>query len=554
MALDDFYADSNPGIARLSIRNQALRPDPPTEPAFSVWGTVRGLVKGLPQAAAERAASLVEVVTGWSAVQGAYSSDSAGGMFSTQTDAERAQRERAREKLAKEGINFDTEASRTLRDVAHEYAADPATTHAAEQVAQGFTRFVGKAMTGGVGPLVVDEAMTTAADLERKGVTDAGTRAKAAVVGGLGAGAAMLPLVGSTIPRTLGLYAAGGPAGFVAQQAATRAILHNAGFDKQAQGYDPFDPLGLTLAALIPAPFAAAGVRGIRAKAKYEAETKALLDGHSDAADAARVQMLAEVAGNANRAYPADFKAQAVHSDAMDTALHQVVSAEPVRVEVTPDMTAKIEAELAPKLEPVLMRAAEERQKLADAEPARPEPTAAEREAMAVDGAMRRAPPAFDIGALIRDARGALAGGDIDAALQQLGDAGKLTPEMNNTLIAVSEFGNDPRKLAELLTNYVHEAGRAADGTPPMDVIANAVEATRRGDQPQGKADAAPSPFDQHAEKLKAELPDMVVEMPNGERTTLAQALDTIKAENDAANADANLAMVAAQCFLELGQ
>ncbi|MFX6949717.1 hypothetical protein ABTH81_21820, partial [Acinetobacter baumannii] len=48
------------------------------------------------------------------------------------------------------------------------------------------------------------------------------------------------------------------------QQAATRSILQNAGYDKIAEQYDPFDPVGLAVATLIPAGFGAYASRGLR--------------------------------------------------------------------------------------------------------------------------------------------------------------------------------------------------------------------------------------------------------------------------------------------------
>ena len=48
----------------------------------------------------------------------------------------------------------------------------------------------------------------------------------------------------------------------MAQQALTRQILRDAGHDQIAAGYDPFDPVGLAVASLIPAGFTAYGLRG----------------------------------------------------------------------------------------------------------------------------------------------------------------------------------------------------------------------------------------------------------------------------------------------------
>jgi cytochrome oxidase assembly protein ShyY1 len=75
-------------------------------------------------------------------------------------------------------------------------------------------------------------------------------------------------MMGSTLARTAALYVAGGPGGFMAQQAATRGILERADYGELAKKYDPLDPVGLGLSALIPLPFAAMGaarnIRGAR--------------------------------------------------------------------------------------------------------------------------------------------------------------------------------------------------------------------------------------------------------------------------------------------------
>ena len=82
---------------------------------------------------------------------------------------------------------------------------------------------------------------------------------------GAGLALAALPAAGQTLAGTAGLYLAGGPGGYVAQQALTRQILDGAGYDKLADRYDPLDPVGLALSGLVPLPFAAVGYRNARA-------------------------------------------------------------------------------------------------------------------------------------------------------------------------------------------------------------------------------------------------------------------------------------------------
>ncbi|MDN7729237.1 transglycosylase SLT domain-containing protein [Burkholderia orbicola] len=93
--------------------------------------------------------------------------------------------------------------------------------------------------------------MSRAEELKREGV-DVGTRSAAgAVEGALGAAGAVLPAGGSTIARTLGLVAVGGPGMAVAQATAEKSILKNAGYDHLANQIDPLDPTNLAASTLM---------------------------------------------------------------------------------------------------------------------------------------------------------------------------------------------------------------------------------------------------------------------------------------------------------------
>lgn len=153
----------------------------------------------------------------------------------------------------------------SFRNVSASMRPDPATASTAEQVVFGAVRLGGKLVAGsalgpfGIAGAAAEEGLTQAEDLRRQGV-DFETRA---TVGAVTAGAtgvsAALPMAGSTLPRTVGLYLAGGPGGFMAQQAATRAILEGADYGELAKQYDPLDPVGLAVSALVPLPFAVHG-------------------------------------------------------------------------------------------------------------------------------------------------------------------------------------------------------------------------------------------------------------------------------------------------------
>jgi hypothetical protein len=134
-------------------------------------------------------------------------------------------------------------------------------------------------------------------ELRQQGV-DFQTRAK---VGALTAGvtglSVALPLAGNTLAKTGAYYLAGGPGGYVAQQAATSEILKRAGYAKIAEQFDPLDPVGLAMSALIPLPFAAYGARRIMKAGKGAepvkpaAEPKPVETVPPEAVDAAMVFM-----------------------------------------------------------------------------------------------------------------------------------------------------------------------------------------------------------------------------------------------------------------------
>lgn len=164
--------------------------------------------------------------------------------------------------------------ARAARDYERTLRPDPATASTAEQLVYG----LGSGLTqAGVGAIVAGPAGAAAAlgggegatvtdDLQRQGVDDKTARMAGGVTGVVNAASVALPMFGPTLKATAGLYLAGGPGGFMAQQAATSAILERAGYAEIAKQFDPLDPLGLTLSALIPLPFAGWGaMRNVRA-------------------------------------------------------------------------------------------------------------------------------------------------------------------------------------------------------------------------------------------------------------------------------------------------
>jgi hypothetical protein len=178
------------------------------------------------------------------------------------------------------GSMFRSDVGRSFRNVSEELRPDPMTASTAENVVFNVVRPLAKLAAGGIlagpaglGLASAEEGFTQSEDLARLGV-DVDTRAKVGTLtAGVTAATAGLPMAGSTLKATAALYLAGGPGGFMAQQAATRSILADANYEDLAKQYDPLDPLGLAVSTLIPLPFAAYGARAnIRAMRKAEPE------------------------------------------------------------------------------------------------------------------------------------------------------------------------------------------------------------------------------------------------------------------------------------------
>jgi hypothetical protein len=220
---------------------------------------------------------------------------------------------------------------------------DPVTTGAASQAAFGIVNLLTKAgIFGGAGGAVfgaaatgVVEGATESQKLQAQGVEgDVALQAGAVRALSTGIGLAA-PVAGSTLLRSFGIVAATGPGTFMAEQAAIRAILERADYDKQAQQYDPTDITGLIVSTLAPAGFAALvhGVRGARARAVPP-----------EAVDAAHTLNLKQSVEQAAPVRNQDATRQA-HLEAVDQVEAQILRGEPVapRAPVEPEVQARVE-------------------------------------------------------------------------------------------------------------------------------------------------------------------------------------------------------------------
>lgn len=156
--------------------------------------------------------------------------------------------------------NLRPEQSKPLYEFSDSLRVDPNTATMAESLffnlGKGLTKAIGGAVVGGpiggAAVLGVSEGMTQAEELAKQGV-DLATRTQVgAVTGAITGASAFIPVAGQTLAQTAGLALVGGPGAYMAQQKITSDILSRANYIDIAQQYDPLDPVGLTVSALVP--------------------------------------------------------------------------------------------------------------------------------------------------------------------------------------------------------------------------------------------------------------------------------------------------------------
>lgn len=305
----------------------------------SIWQDAAALATAIPRGAGEGVAqvgaTMAEIMAGYG--------DTMARMESGQSLQDRAP-------------NMQSDFADSLRARGREFRPDAQSATAAEQVlfgfARGATKIVGGAVAGGAPGVVlagVEEGYTQSGELIAEGV-DPTTARKAGAVQGAGLALAALPVAGQTLRATAALYLAGGPGGFMAQQALTREILQRGGYDERAAATDPFDPVGLAVSALVPAPFAVMGLRSARLRADLTREIGAQAYTAPRAPDmtptaqavraafprevedAARVMVDVEQRARANPRPADDLPAAAAHETALARAEEQMARGEPVQV------------------------------------------------------------------------------------------------------------------------------------------------------------------------------------------------------------------------------
>jgi len=266
MSLGELYQQD---VDRSLSTMAAIPPDPPKRDERTAWGAPWRAIKA---AAADVLGSTADVLKGYGAASAmTLEADPVARAVLGDKAVQQGAAEGRRQIATGEALVSDV--GQSFRQVSKDQRPDPVTASKAEQIVFGVVRPVSKLVAGGVmaGPFGIvgaagEEGFTQSEDLREQGV-DFATRTKiGTLTAGVNAAGAFLPMAGPTLKATAGLYLLGGPGAFMAQQQATRKILEHADYAELAKQYDPLDPTGLALSALIPLPFAAHGaVRNVRA-------------------------------------------------------------------------------------------------------------------------------------------------------------------------------------------------------------------------------------------------------------------------------------------------
>lgn len=228
MSITALYAD---GI-KASIDRQIANPTPMPGASFSLSSFLGAGMKGFPAAGLELGGDVLDLAR-----------------MVDEDPAEKRRRDRM-------GVPFLS--GNELRAKANDLV-DPNTSTEADQVLFGLARVgskVGLALATATPPvaaalLAAEGTNTAAQNLMAKGV-DKDAAVLTGLVEGAGQAAAILPVAGPTAKSTIALGAAGGPGAFMAQESMARRILDRAGYHDEASRHDPLDPLGLSIATLLP--------------------------------------------------------------------------------------------------------------------------------------------------------------------------------------------------------------------------------------------------------------------------------------------------------------
>lgn len=533
MSLDDVFQAGTDAVGR----DMVMRPVAPMgkQPKFSAWRTGTAVPRGTAAGASESAGFVADVLGAFG--QAMAATDARSGMFAAETFEQRQQGDAASKRVREQGVDFSSEAGDLFRGVARSYRPDPVTSHVAEQLTFDASRFLSKAVGYSLpaGPVLgalgtgADEASMVADDLKAQGV-DLATRTKVGAVQGTGAAVGVLvPVAGRTALQTAGLVAVGGPGTFVAQQAATRAVLDRADYSLIADQYDPLDPVGLAVSTIVPAAFGAYGLRRARSASSIPPEQ----------VDAARVALQAQERQAGVLAEPSDIAGQARHDDAIARAEEQMARGERVEVPEIVDgpRADAVLAEFAGRIRAGLdeARAAEES----------PLPARAAKEPPALADMVARTPGLEELAPAIGRAAAELDGAPARPLAEVTARAATLDPEVNNLIVGLTENTTTARRQA-MLDDLAQRSATKRPGATAADVTADSVEAMRSFTEPA-------DPMQARMLELRSTQPDLQVQLDGMDAPMrLSDFLDQVKQEADADVADSSLYQLAAECAVTL--
>ena len=263
MGIATLYAD---GI-EAAYRRGLTAPAPQADPDFRTFGFLTSGLSGIPRGAMEVLSSVRDL----SAESERQFRESPRGRIVAQ--------EYERRTGVKPADQYRMPGGTSLRQAAeYNLAPDPQTSHVADQVFHGLTRFGTKAVVAvaaagpvaGAALLGAEETNTAYRDLIGRGIDSETALKVAAVQGAISAAGVVLPVSGAgmaattagKVGATAALVGVGGPGAYVAQETMARDILQRAGYADEAGKHDPADPLGLALYTILPAAFGGVALRG----------------------------------------------------------------------------------------------------------------------------------------------------------------------------------------------------------------------------------------------------------------------------------------------------
>ncbi|PCD58818.1 lytic transglycosylase domain-containing protein [Burkholderia sp. IDO3] len=278
MPVDSLYADQTASF--LSGQNQIDVPEPRVYPSTSITSIARAVGRGLGQGGTALFGAASDLAAGLSQVY--VDPDTLTLNPQAQADADK----QVNAAIAKQRVGhlFESPLGTKAYDLSDTFKPDPTRATTIDQTVQGvvsgLTQIVPAAVLGGplAGAAVggTSIGMSRAEDLKRQGV-EVGTRtAVGAVEGALTAAGAVLPVAGSTVARTAGLVAAGGPGAAIAQATIEKAILRNADYDHLADQIDPLDPVNIAASTLMAGAFAGAHTAATARAARQTAAAAAV--------------------------------------------------------------------------------------------------------------------------------------------------------------------------------------------------------------------------------------------------------------------------------------